>query len=223
MAKKRPCAAVLEDGTPCDRNAPGKKLRCDRHRKEYKEAQEAGIEPVFTPHTRKTNKTDEELVQHILANVLHSEHPTLEEPCWMWQRVVDGGGYARMHHHGPKYKVSRLVMRLFKNEEPPEGMEVRHLCGKGRRACVNPAHLRLGTHEENMQDMIADGTSTRGKRNSSTKLTEEQVLEIYTRSWAGEPLVSLGKEFGVHPTTISQIKHGRNWAWLTGHPPPASL
>ena len=130
----------------------------------------------------------------------------------MWQKKIGPDGYARQGSH----RVSRVVMRVFKNEEPT-GKFVLHSCGPGRRACVNPAHLRLGSHEENMQDMVADNTSNRGERNNTTKLTNQEVLEIYRRVWAGETSAALAIEFGVSRCSIGNIKHGRAWAWLTGH------
>lgn len=60
---------------------------------------------------------------------------------------------------------------------------------------------------------LYDG-STRGERNSSAHLTEQQVLAIYARRAEG-PTV-LAREFGVCKSSISSIVNGWNWAWLTG-------
>ncbi len=96
----------------------------------------------------------------------------------------------------------------------PEGMCVCHaphsICG--HKNCVNPQHLRVGTHTENMRDMITDGTSLRGTKHHKNKLTEEQVREIRRRSDENQRI--LGEEFGVSHGTISDIIIKKRWAWL---------
>lgn len=54
----------------------------------------------------------------------------------------------------------------------------------------------------------------RGENQRSVILTEQQVLEIYNSPKRGFELV---KDFGVAKNTISAIKHGRSWGWLTKH------
>ena len=62
--------------------------------------------------------------------------------------------------------------------EIPKGMVVRHeVCGNP--ACCNPEHLSLGTHKENMQDMIKHGRSKNcGRKPGDKNLTEEQKIAI---------------------------------------------
>ena len=45
---------------------------------------------------------------------------------------------------------------------------------------MNPKHLFLGSHLDNMKDMARKGRSfsLRGERNGGAKLTEDKVLEI---------------------------------------------
>jgi hypothetical protein len=96
----------------------------------------------------------------------------------------------------------------------PEGQYVLHaphsVCG--HKNCVNPAHLRLGTHAENMHDMIADGSTLRGTKHPRSKLTEEQVREILKRS--GENQRILSEEFGVSCVLINRIINRKCWKWV---------
>jgi len=49
------------------------------------------------------------------------------------------------------------------------------------------------------------------------KLTEEQVLDIRARYAAGGTTQGeLGRQFGVHQTTIQLITSGKHWAHLKG-------
>jgi len=73
--------------------------------------------------------------------------------CHVWRGALgaDGGGRFRVGgRHGRTVLAYRLAWELHAGCSIPEGMEVRHRCDA--RECVNPAHLELGTHLQNMQD-----------------------------------------------------------------------
>lgn len=53
-----------------------------------------------------------------------------------------------------------------------------------------------------------------GELHSKARLKPKQVLEIRRRAAGGESIVALGAEFGVHYTTIYDIKLGRSWKHL---------
>ena len=76
-------------------------------------------------------------------------------------------------------------------------------------ACFLPAHLRWGTHSENMQDK-----ALRGERRINLKLTPEQVTEIRHALSGGETCTSIGRRYGVHQVTVSRIKSGKLWNHL---------
>jgi hypothetical protein len=104
--------------------------------------------------------------------------------------------------------VHRLSYELHFGEIPG-GLYVMHSCDN--RACVNPAHLSLGTHEDNMRDMTEKGRKPLGSRSSSAKLTEDQVSEIRRRHGGGEVQRDLAREFGVGHTSIGRIVRGEGW------------
>lgn len=52
---------------------------------------------------------------------------------------------------------------------------------------------------------------------SHVGLTHEQILEIYKRAATGDPCKSIAADFDVTYKTVWDIKHGKAWAWLTGH------
>lgn len=80
----------------------------------------------------------------------------------------------------------------------PEGQFVCHRCDN--RRCVNPAHLFLGTFDENMADMARKGRA--GQR----KLSDEQVR--YIRASAAD-LKMLASKHGVDRTTIWNVRTRR--------------
>jgi hypothetical protein len=127
------------------------------------------------------------------------------DDCWLWMSSKDSYGYGTFSIKNYPHLAHRLTYMIY-NGTIPDGMVVRHKC---RNKCVNPEHLEIGTHAENNQDMIRDGTSTRGERSASAKLTADQVLEIRRRS--AESRSELAKEFGLHYMYIGQIIRSERW------------
>ena len=129
--------------------------------------------------------------------------------CWLWTAYKDKDGYGKFWYEGRTRKAHRISW-LLSGREIPEGNVLRHKCRN--RHCVNPEHLETGTLAENQADRIRDGTSSRGIKNGSVKLTEEHVKHIRAR--ATESGVELAKEFGVSPPSISRIILRKSWKWL---------
>lgn len=125
----------------------------------------------------------------------------------------DGYGRAGRHH------ASRVVWELV-NGRSPGRLSVLHSCDNP--PCVNPAHLSLGTHQENMRQMVARGRSGRGHlyesetvsgaSNPRAKLTAAEVVEIRRRYVRGQiRQVDLAAEFGVSQPMIGYIVRGAHW------------
>ena len=74
--------------------------------------------------------------------------------CWKWQGAVDSHGYGRTRYNGKLTSAHRAAYE-YMHKEIPEGMHVLHRCDNP--PCINPAHLFLGTHQDNMDDMAAKG------------------------------------------------------------------
>lgn len=131
--------------------------------------------------------------------------------CLLWTGPLNDDGYGVLPHGR---KAHRAVYSMH-HGTIPGGLEVRHSCDV--RACVNPDHLHLGTHLENMGDMVARGrsracaTQRSGERNSRAKLTDAQVSEIrllFARGALSQG--QIGKTYGVSQTTVSEIVRGRS-------------
>ena len=139
------------------------------------------------------------------------------ETCWLWTAHCLKNGYGQFRVDGTGRLAHRLSLEHHLGRPLLPGMCACHaphsICG--HRTCVNPHHLSEKTRAENNADTIADGTSIRGTRCASSKLTEAQVLAIRadTRS-----LNEIAGEYGIHPTTVHDIKNRRTWAWLEDVP-----
>ena len=119
-------------------------------------------------------------------------------------------GYHRVQlRRGKLFRIHRLVLLAFVGPCPP-GNEVRHLDGNGLNNEIE--NLAYGTREENQADRVLHGTSNRGERSGSSRLTESDVHEI-----RASPLRTglLAKRFGVSRDAIQDVRSGHTWGWLS--------
>ena len=136
----------------------------------------------------------------------HVNRPIDVNECWEWLGYKIRG-YGWCGYKGKSEFAHRVSFQIWKGEIPDK-MVVRHRC---RNKCVNPAHLDLGTHGDNMRDMIRDGTSRAGTKNPNAVLNEEDVIEIRRRRSNGEKLLKIAESFGVKENTISRICSKTTW------------
>lgn len=73
-------------------------------------------------------------------------------------RVTDSGCW-ELQNKGADSTIRRIVYRMFRGDFDSR-LELLHSCDNP--PCVNPDHLRPGTHKENMADMMAKGRSRGG-------------------------------------------------------------
>jgi hypothetical protein len=134
-----------------------------------------------------------------------------ETGCWLWKgATTKTGGHGQIQVFGNRTLAHCLMYQLAKGWIP-EGRSVCHTCDTP--ACINPSHLFLGTHADNMADMVAKGRSTHGETNPQSKLTDEQAVEVWRRYHAGEAdQPTLAREFGIHQTQVSRIVTGKAYA-----------
>jgi hypothetical protein len=83
------------------------------------------------------------------------------DECWPWIGTVNPNGYGSFgvgkRPNGRQFVSSahRAAYCIFSKKWPPKGMVVMHTCDD--RACVNPAHLKLGTQKDNLRDAVKKG------------------------------------------------------------------
>lgn len=94
-------------------------------------------------------------------------------------------------------------------EAVPAGMLVRHKCDNPR--CINPGHLELGTHADNMNDRNIRNRGAKGSRHGRTVLDEEAVNKIRELLAVGATQRDLAARFGVSQRTIGRISRGEHW------------
>lgn len=132
--------------------------------------------------------------------------------CWLWLASnVRGYGVFGLNRKTP---LAHRVSWEMHNGPIPVGRLVLHRCDTP--SCVNPDHLWLGTHADNMRDMAAKrrgrAEHPSGLQAYHAKLTAEQATEILALRAAGVKQREVAKRFGVHRSTVQELTQGRTYA-----------
>lgn len=124
--------------------------------------------------------------------------------CWLWTGLLTSSGYGKIGWH---IIAHRFSYERF-NGPIPDGMFVCHSCDTP--ACVNPAHLWIGTTDDNMADMAAKKRSAHGARHSKS-IPVDVVLTAYEAMSEGMPTTRAAKEFGLSETMAWMVKRRKTW------------
>ena len=140
---------------------------------------------------------------------------TTANECWEWQQSLIYG-YGKFTFHHKTYRSHRIAYELVFG--PITGdLVVMHTCDN--RKCCNPAHLRLGTQLENIQDCTRKGrrhpTGVKGENHRKAKLIDAQVMQIrllyQTGNYSQRKLADM---FGIKHAAICQIVNRKTWVHL---------
>jgi len=129
--------------------------------------------------------------------------------CWGWSGYKHRG-YGRLNIGDTTIGAHRLSWVIHRGRIPV-GIHVLHACDN--RECCNPAHLFLGTNDDNVKDKIAKGRGW-------SKISADDVLEIrrlYGRyGRGGISGKDLAARYGISRAAISLIVNEHNWKGIEG-------
>jgi hypothetical protein len=153
----------------------------------------------------------EQIKQKIEANV--EKCPM--SGCWLWFGTADPRGYGRMWTGGPLTRRAHRASYEAHVGPIPSGACVCHRCDTP--ACVNPAHLFMGTQVENVADMTSKRRQQRGAQRPLARLTESAVRDIRRRLAAGERIHQAveAQRLGVARVQVWRVIHGLSWTHVT--------
>jgi hypothetical protein len=129
--------------------------------------------------------------------------------CWQWTAYKNNKGYGVITVSG-RQEMAHRISWILVNGEIPHGLFVLHACDNPE--CVNPNHLFLGTHADNMADMARKGraASRPGEEAYSAKITFAMADEIRSLS-KSVPRAKLAEMYKLHPITIWRVVTNKIW------------
>jgi hypothetical protein len=143
----------------------------------------------------------------------HKKYKLDDSGCWIWTAGTRANSkgvlYPRHHVDGKKTTgAHRFSFEIYHGQIPPS-MYVCHKCDTP--LCVNPDHLFIGTHKDNMKDMVNKNRSFTGRgenKKGKAKLTDKQADEIRKIKMSQTKIAAMYK---VSQTTIGRIKRGESY------------
>ena len=179
----------------CHRPLYGRGL-CSAH---YYQMKKAGT--LNTQHFRRAGGSAEDRLRW------HGWDVT-DDGCWEWKGSRGRRGYGQVRVGGKSRKAHRLAYEVW-NGPIPKGLYVCHSCNNP--PCINPAHLRTGTHADNMTDRSLAGHYG-GKYSGASKLDADKVRQIRKMREAGATYPQIASKFGVKRGAVGDIIRGKTWA-----------
>ena len=139
--------------------------------------------------------------------------PEPNSGCWLWFAGATTAGYGHITIRDRQYYAHRLAFECEYGLGSADGWIVRHSCDVP--ACVNPAHLLIGTHKDNSDDMYARGrrVTVMGEDHPRAELTEAQVSEI-RRLAPTTHVAEITRLLGVSYASCQDVARGVTWKHL---------
>ena len=125
--------------------------------------------------------------------------------CWEWLHSVNNNGYGVVHARGKRWLAHRYAWFLVYGVEPTQCLL--HSCDNPK--CLNPNHLREGTHQENAYDKMERGRQPSGEKVWNARLLNSDVANIRQAIQDGVRKTDIARQYGILKSTVSGIASGR--------------
>lgn len=135
------------------------------------------------------------------------------DDCWEWTANRTTSGYGRIKVSSYKTEGAHRLSYYFANGEDPGDMLVCHTCDNP--ACVNPAHLFIGTAKDNAHDKMRKGRDRNGDNagaaNPNAKINEADAAQIIRAIQSGQTNTAIAERFAISHSMVSRIRAGKSW------------
>lgn len=138
----------------------------------------------------------------------HSDRRGGSTSCWPWLGAIDKDGYGFFKRDGKQTRAHRTSWECVKGAIPV-GVSVLHRCNTP--ACINPAHLFLGTQADAIAARGAKHRDARGENHGLAKLTADRVRAIRADSRHQRVIA---RSHQVAQATVSSVRLRKTWTHL---------
>jgi hypothetical protein len=174
-----------------------------------------------TPSNTLTDKADK-----LLDRFLNKLSPQGDCLIYTGARLRNAKGedtYGIFNVNGKSVLAHRWAYEQFYETTIPDGLVVRHVkCSNP--GCCNPFCLAVGSHQDNSNDMVTDGRSTKGRKKPIKRFTQKEKDQIAAYLAAGKSQYWIAKKLNRAESTIGhvvkQIKHPKPRKLRTPKPTP---
>ena len=129
--------------------------------------------------------------------------------CWLWLASRNWNGYGTFSLGGRAGKPELAHRVSFAITNDVRALNLLHVCHRcDTPACVNPAHLFLGTQSDNISDAMRKGRLASGERAGNAKITEQIVREIRASSASQRELAA---RYGLDQSNVSYVRARKTW------------
>ena len=144
--------------------------------------------------------------------------PADPSQCWTWTGTKSNQGYGMFSVFGYSHPAHRLAFLLSGGAFGSE--VVMHTCDNP--GCVNPLHLRAGTHQENSDDMVAKGrVVTHDVPHLRDRANHPRAKAAHTPRGVYPSASLAADDFGVTPRTVQRrcSAGADGWSWASPSTP----
>lgn len=126
---------------------------------------------------------------------------TIVGECWEWEgNIHKHSGYPMVWYSSRWMRAHRVVYSLLV-KDIPDALCILHTCGN--KICVNPKHLRVGTHKENMKDIV-----DQGKAGRISFTTQDEIRKNYATGKLSQ--TAIANKYKISQSSVSYIVNNTN-------------
>lgn len=135
----------------------------------------------------------------------------VESGCWEWTKALSTKGYG-VFTIEDRWTLAHRAAFISRNGPIADEMLVLHRCDNPK--CINPDHLFLGSHSDNMKDCISKGRRPpkTGSRNKMSRFKEADIIEMRAMRSQGAMIKDIAKKFSTSKNHVSAILNRRSWS-----------
>ena len=151
-------------------------------------------------------KTQERLLQKVKLS---------ENGCWLWTGAKNKYGVCLIN--GKQHLAHRVFFAADNGgfRSLKKGYHICHSCDTP--LCVNPAHLRCGTPQDNADDRVSRGRQNSQRGRSPNAILNEDIVRDIRKNCNLNDIESIALmmiKYKIHESLISSVLKGKAWAWV---------